>query len=98
MNYKKEKRKLNKMIRNINKNLQTDVFKDRFYIKVHRQDKSRNSLCYLCEVVDTKNPIECPFLTNYCWFNKVSEYELKSLLNHVIVQSDFWRDYNETDA
>ena len=94
----KTDKKVNRITKSINKQLEKDVFKDRFWIRQYKKTKDNcNMQYYLFELCDRKD-----FTRNQIcrkgWFWGDSEFLMKDLLlemNNFIISSDFWATYQK---
>ena len=92
----KTDKKVNRITKSINRQLEKDVFKDRFWIRQCKKTKNNcNVQCYLFELCDRKNPTRI-YRTGWLWGD--SEFLMKILLlemNDFIISSDFWITYQK---
>lgn len=98
-------RRDNRYIRNFNRDLQEDIFKGRFYIKMlsrevrNFDDNSGFYFWYHLQVIDRENPEA----TKDLWLDRYEIYDgpfdglrgLYKAVNETIVESDFWQKYRE---
>lgn len=93
-------RRINKIVKNVNRKLKTDVFKDRFWIRQVKKAKGEDGLqYYLYEMRDRLEPnrnsiIEKGWLWGESFFLYADFYEA---INDFIVRSDFWAKYQNNE-
>lgn len=95
MSKTKVDKKINKIVRIINRNLKEDVFGDRFWIRQIKKQKSDGMQYYLYEMIDRKHP-ERNSLVSHGWLWGESFFlsaDFYEAINDFIVRSDFWADY-----
>lgn len=89
----KADKKVNKIVRTINKQLAADVFKDRFWIRQAKKSRENDIKYYMFELRDRKQPFRNTLIRG--WFSEFSflYFDLSKEVNNFIVTSDFWEDY-----
>lgn len=95
MSKTKVDRKINKIVRIINRNLKEDVFGDRFWIRQVKKQKSDGMQYYLYEMIDRKHP-ERNSLVSHGWLWGESFFlsaDFYEAINDFIVRSSFWAEY-----
>lgn len=97
----KEDKRINKMVRNINKALAQDVFGDRFWIRQVRKTKGEDGLqYYLYEMRDRQEPKRNSLISaGWIWGGSFFLYaDFYEAINDFIVRSSFWSQYyNDPD-
>lgn len=94
----REDKKMNRIVKKINKQLREDVFGDRFYIKQVAKQRGYDGLqYYLYEMVDNLEPYRNSYIKGgWVWggsqFAAATFYEN---INDFIVRSDFWAKYRD---
>lgn len=96
----KADKKVNTLVKKLNKQLQQDVFKDRFEIRQYRKTgRGKNSISYyLYQLIDNEQPERNKIVPNWLsefqilWFHHLSEY-----INNFIIESDFWAKYTKSE-
>ena len=88
-------KKVNRAVRRLNKELQKDVFGDRFMARQVRKSRGEDGVMYyLYEFLDK----ECPE-RNYMYHGWLSEFSVLRMntiwmeMNNFIIHSDFWAKY-----
>ena len=91
----KIERKINKRIRDFNKDLKADVFGDRFWVRQYQKATVDGMLYFLYELCDREDPKR-----NYLvpgWFNQYEMlhfYKIWEEMNDFIIKSNFWSIYH----
>lgn len=93
----KSDKKVNRIARKLNKQLQDDVFKDRFWVRQVAKQRGDYDGCtyYLYELKDRLEP-ERDTLISKGWLWGGSNFlmvELFEAMNDFIVKSDFWAGF-----
>ncbi len=95
----KADRKVNRLVRKLNKSISEDVFGDRFFVRQAQKSRSEwGSSYYLYEFIDNAQPER-----NYIaprWFSEFDILQGAKLwmeINDFIVNSDFWSVYRKDD-
>ena len=99
MSKTKVHKKINKIVRIINRNLKEDVFGDRFWIRQIKKQKSDGMQYYLYEMIDRKHP-ERNSLVSHGWLWGESFFlsaDFYEAINDFIVRSDFWAKYQNNE-
>lgn len=89
-------KKINRLVRNINKQLKEDVFGDRFWFRQVQKATSDGMQYYMYEMRDRLEPNRNS-LVSHGWIWGGSHFfasELFEAMNDFIVRSDFWANYN----
>lgn len=92
----KNDKKINRLVKRINRQLKEDVFGDRFWIRQIQKQKVDGVDYYLYEMRDREEPnrnslIKEGWMSGYDFFLAAHFYEA---INDFIVKSDFWNKYN----
>lgn len=92
-------RKVNRNVRKLNKQLQADVFGDRFYARQVKKSKADGIMFYQYELIDN----ECPERNElvHGWLSAFEIYKFNHIwiaMNDFIVKSDFWEKYNKREV
>jgi hypothetical protein len=87
-------KKMNRIVKSINKDLEQDVFKNRFWIRQVKKDRDEvGSQYYLYEMKDRLEPERDSYMS-WLWggstFVKADFFEA---INDFIIKSDFWSIY-----
>lgn len=95
MSKNKTDKKINRIVKKINKQLQEDVFKDRFWIKQICKQRVDGLNYYLYELKDRLEPErDSVFSKGWLWGDSnflISDFYNE--INNFIVMSDFWSLY-----
>ena len=89
-----EAKKVNRIIKKINRSLQEDVFKDRFYIYQIQKSFGNRIEYFRFKLTDKEQP-ERDYTTY--WFDTFEICKLNKMfweINDFIIKSDFWNKYN----
>ena len=92
----KRDKKVNQVVRKLNKQLRKDVFGDRFYVRQVRKTGCIDCPSYhyyLYEFVDTK----CPERNRMEWVSEscvLISMKVHSIMNEFIISSDFWSTFD----
>lgn len=99
MGKSKNDKKVNKRVKQLNKQIREDVFGDRFWIKQIQKSKVEGINYYLYELRDRIQPernqiVNCGWLTDFAitTFN-----DLAIEMNNFIVNSNFWTEYRKVN-
>lgn len=86
-------KKVNHLIKSVNRDLYNDVFKDRFWVRQYQKAKVDGISYYLFELCDRLQPERNEVIRG--WFNEyeVMSYKFWDALNNFIIYSDFWKLY-----
>ena len=90
-------KKVNKIVKSINRQLKQDVFKDRFWIRqVQKQKNEYGMQFYLFEMRDRLEPNRNSIIAQgWIWGeNRFLVSGLYEAINDFIIKSDFWSLYN----
>ena len=96
MSKSKTDKKVNRLVRNINKQLKADVFGDRFWVRQMQKAKVDGMEYYLYEMKDRLEPNRDSIIAEG-WIWGGSHFFVSSIyeaMNDFIVKSDFWSKYN----
>lgn len=96
MSKSKTDKKVNRLVRNINKQLKADVFRDRFWVRQMQKAKVDGMEYYLYEMKDRLEPNRDSIIAEG-WIWGGSHFFVSSIyeaMNDFIVKSDFWSKYN----
>ena len=93
------KKKVNKKIRDFNKELKKDVFKDRFWVRQCKKIKVDGLNFYLYELIDNLEPERNYIIPGWIWDGSTFFVgKIFENMNDFIVKSDFWAIfYNDKD-
>lgn len=88
-------KKVNRYIKKVNKDLENDVFKDRFWLRQYQKGRADGMEYYLYELCDRLEPERNRVVKH--WLNgcEALGYYLMRELNDFIITSDFWKLYWE---
>lgn len=98
MSKSKTDKRVNRLVRNINKQLKADVFGDRFWVRQIQKAKVDGMEYYLYEMKDRLEPNRDSIIAEG-WIWGGSHFFVSSIyeaMNDFIVKSDFWSKYNES--
>ena len=96
MSKSKTDKKVNRLVRNINKQLKADVFGDRFWVRQMQKAKVDGMEYYLYEMKDKLEPNRDSIIAEG-WIWGGSHFFVSSIyeaMNDFRVKSDFWSKYN----
>ena len=96
MSKSKTDKKVNRLVRNINKQLKADVFGDRFWVRQMQKAKVDGMEYYLYEMKDRLEPNRDSIIAEG-WIWGGSQFltsHFYEAINDFIVKSDFWSKYN----
>lgn len=88
-------RRVNKNVRKLNKELQKDVFGDRFKARQYKKSRKEGISYYMYLLIDNKYPERNMIVP---WESAFSIYQFNHIwlaMNDFIVSSDFWQTYNK---
>ena len=88
-------RRVNKNVRKLNKELQNDVFRDRFEARQYKKSRKEGISYYMYLLIDNKHPERNMIVP---WESAFSIYQFNHIwlaMNDFIVSSDFWQTYNK---
>ena len=88
-------RRVNKNVRKLNKELQNDVFGDRFEARQHKKSRKEGISYYMYLLIDNKHPERNMIVP---WESAFSIYQFNHIwlaMNDFIISSDFWQTYNK---
>jgi hypothetical protein len=90
----KTDKRINKIVKQINRELKQDVFGDRFWLKQIRKTRVDGLNYYLYELKDRQEPNRDSYTKSWIWGE--SQFVISSFnesINDFIVRSDFWAKY-----
>lgn len=94
----KTDKRVNRITKSINRQLEKDVFKDRFWVRQYKKTKGECGIqYYLFELCDRKDSSRNQ-ICRKGWIWGDSEFLMKDLLfemNNFIISSDFWATYQK---
>ena len=88
-------RRVNKNVRKLNKELQNDVFGDRFEARQYKKSRKEGISYYMYLLIDNKHPERNMIVP---WESAFSIYQFNHIwlaMNDFIASSDFWQTYNK---
>ena len=88
-------RRVNKNVRKLNKELQKDVFGDRFEARQYKKSRKKGISYYMYLLIDNKHPERNMIVP---WESAFSIYQFNHIwlaMNDFIISSDFWQTYNK---
>jgi len=87
-------KKVNKKVKEFNKALKQDLFKDRFWVRQYQKARVDGSNYYLYELMDRIQPERNQVIRE--WMRGESPFFMSKIyeeMNNFIVFSDFWEKY-----
>lgn len=89
-------KKINRLVKKINKDLAADVFGNRFWLRQYRKTKTNDGFqYYLYELCDREQPERNQLIPEWIWGEGIfTASNLYLPLNDFIVSSDFWSKKN----
>lgn len=100
MSKSKTDKKVNRLVRNINKQLKDDVFGDRFWVRQMQKAKVDGMEYYLYEMKDRLEPNRDSIIAEG-WIWGSSHFFVSSIyeaMNDFIVRSSFWSKYYDDSS
>ena len=99
MGKSKSDKKVNKRVKQLNKQIREDVFGDRFWVKQIQKSRVEGINYYLYELRDRIQPernqiVSCGWLTD---FAITTFHDLSIEMNNFIVNSNFWAKYKKAN-
>lgn len=94
----KTDKKVNKKVRNFNRELKADLFKDRFEVRQYQKARVDGLNYYLYQLIDNLEPERNRVIREWLWgdskffMNKIWEE-----MNDFIIKSDFWELYRKKE-
>ena len=91
----KTDKRINRIVKYINKDLEKDVFGNRFWLKQIRKTREYDIEYYLYELKDRVDPSRDRIIP--CWLSgfEISTFrKLDIEMNNFIISSNFWEVYN----
>lgn len=90
----KNDKKVNKIVKQLNKDLKEDVFKDRFWYRQYQKARVDGLDYYLYELKDRVDPSRDKVLYHwYSAFEVIGFHKLVMEMNDFIINSNFWELY-----
>lgn len=88
-------KKINRIVKGMNKELKEDVFGDRFWLRQVKKQKGEDGMqYYLYELKDRIEPERDTLIRGWLWGHSVFlRAELFDAVNDFIIRSDFWAKY-----
>jgi hypothetical protein len=87
-------KKVNRIVRTLNKDLEKDVFGNRFWCRQVRKAKEYGTEYYLYELKDRKDPSRDKMIRGWLsGFEITTFHTLTMEMNDFIVTSNFWEEY-----
>ena len=94
----KNDKKVNRTVRTLNKDLEKDIFGNRFWLRQYRKAKEDGVEYYLYELKDRIDPSRDRLTRGWLSaFSIITFHELAVEMNDFIVSSNFWENYNKKD-
>lgn len=94
MSKTKTDRKVNRCIKQLNKQLRDDVFGDRFFARQYRKAYVDGLSYYQYELIDRECPERNRVIRHWLWSGEIiHSYKVHIEMNDFIVTSDFWKKY-----
>ena len=87
--------RVNRTAKKLNRQLEKDVFGDRFYVRQVKKSRKEYATYYMYEFIDREDHSRT--LTSH-WMTAFEIYKFNQLsitMNSFIVKSDFWQKYRE---
>ena len=84
----KADKKVNKIVRTINKQLAADVFEDRFWIRQAKKSRENDIKYYMFELRDRKQPFRNTLIRG--WFSEFSFLYNSILSSNLLYDTDFF--------
>lgn len=94
MSKTKTDKKVNRKVREFNRELRNDVFKDRFWVRQYQKAQVDGLSYYLYELVDNEQPERNRVIRS--WILGISPFFMSEIwegMNDFIIKSDFWEQY-----
>ena len=92
----KTDRKVNKRIREFNRELKEDVFKGRFWVRQYQKARVDGMSYYLYELIDNEQPSRNKVI--FDWIRGESPFFFSTIwegMNDFIIKSDFWEKWRK---
>lgn len=90
----KADKKVNRVAKQLNKSLKRDVFGDRFWVRQIKKIKTNDVNYYLYELCDRLQPERNRIIPWETDFALTTFCHLAIEMNNFIIESDFWKRYN----
>ena len=89
-------KKMNKKVKEFNKELKKDVFNGRFWVRQYQKARIDGSYYYLYELKDREDPSRDRVIWKWILGNSIfSMNDIWWEMNDFIITSDFWEKYNK---
>lgn len=99
MSKTREAKKVNRVVKKLNKQLVADVFKDRFFIRQLRKTFGCDNVEYFqFELIDKEQPERNQITKWYNSFEICHFVNIHREINDFIVNSDFWEKHREREG
>ena len=96
MSKTKTDKRVNRCIKQLNKQLREDVFGDRFYARQYQKAYVDGLSYYLYELIDREQPERNRLIRHWLWSGEIIHSKKVHLeMNDFIVTSNFWEKYWE---
>jgi len=92
----KSEKKVNKIVKAINRSLEKDVFKNRFWIRQVKKARADGISFFIFEMKDREDPSRDKIM--HGWIDEFEATMFRQLdieINNFIVTSDFWTKYKK---
>lgn len=91
----KDAKRVNRVVKQLNKSLTSDVFGTRFWLRQNRKSNTQGTTYYLYELCDRLQPERNKLVGWYSEFEIIKFHPLHIEMNDFIVTSDFWVEYSK---
>lgn len=92
-------KKVNRIVKKLNKTLKEDVFGTRFELKQYRKSRFNGIEYYLYEFIDNECPERSGIFDDWlAGIGIIYFHSLHTAMNDFIIQSDFWKKYRTGKA
>lgn len=94
----KTDKKVNKKVREFNKELKKDVFNGRFWVRQYQKTCYQGSMYYLYELIDCAQPERNKVIRE--WIRGESQFFMHTIweeMNEFIIKSNFWELWRRKD-
>ena len=92
-----ERKRVNRKVKHINKNIRQDVFKDRFEVRQYRFVRKHGTYYYCYKLIDHKDKSRNKIIWWKSGFEILNFQAIEVELNDFIVTSDFWKDFRKSE-
>lgn len=94
MSKNKVDKKINKKVRDFNRELKKDVYNGRFWVRQYQKTRYDGSMYYLYELIDETQPERNQIIRQWIRGNSVFFMsEIWEGMNDFIIKSDFWENW-----